>query len=172
MLVPAQLCRDEISRELTARWYIPRFSHYFSGNREEVRIADNAHWRRDFAYEDMHHRLGGYFSYAYNESARSMSNFGLVGFQKNNIAFLREVKAHILHMIVTGQAHRIEFWAFTDNPVMKLYRRWAEQYGGVEIATLHRVAFYEGAYHDMSVFEFLREDILSHITVLPEVCYE
>ena len=48
MLVPAQLYKEELKRELISRWYEPRYSHYFAGWKDELSIADNANYRRDY----------------------------------------------------------------------------------------------------------------------------
>lgn len=161
MLVPAQLYHDELKRELIARWYEPRYSHYFAGERGSNDIADNAFWRRDFVYLDEDNKLAGYFGYAFNETSKSMINFGLIGFKKNNTRMIREVLCHVRHMFKSGQAQRADFIAFADNPACKLYRRFAAQYGGDEVAHLHRVAYYDGSFHDTVMWEFLAENVLA-----------
>ena len=163
MLVPAQLYKEELKRELISRWYEPRYSHYFAGWKDELSIGDNANYRRDFAYLDAEGKLAGFFSYRYNNSDRGMDNFGLMGFKDNNIPMVREVIKHCLEMFTSGQAQRLEFWAFADNPVCKLYRRFAKNYGGVEVAHLHRTVFYDGKYHDSVVWEFLVEDVMRKV---------
>ena len=163
MLVPAQLYENELKRELIARWYDPRYSHYFAGERSSNDIADNAFWRRDFAYIDDEGNVCGYFGYAFNESTKSMYNFGLIGFCKNNSQMLSDVISHVLMMFSTKQAQRAEFWCFADNPVYKLYRRFCRNYGGIEVAYLHRTAYYDGVFHDTIIFEFLSEYVLPNI---------
>ncbi len=163
MLVPAQLYKDEIKRELIARWYDPKYTHYFTGGREEVEIGNNQLWRRDFAYLDDDNKLAGYFSYRFNDGDKSMGSFGLIGFKANNLPFVREVVAHCLNMFTTGQVQRAEIWAIADNKVCKLYRRFANQYGGKEMAQLHRTTFYDGKYHDSVVWEFLAENVLAKL---------
>ena len=63
-------------------------------------------------------------------------------------------------MVRSGCVQRIEFWAIADNPVCKLYRRFAKQFGGKQVAYLHRTEYYEGKYHDSICWEFLMEDML------------
>lgn len=160
MLVPAQNYKDELQRELIARWYDPKYSHYFAGERGGSNIADNAFWRRDFVYIDDDGNIAGFFGYAFNETSKSMYNFGLIGFRDNNTRMIYEIIAHVRMMFETHQAQRAEFWAFADNPANKLYKRFCRKYGGREAAHLHRTTYYDGAYHDTIVYEFMSESIL------------
>lgn len=160
MLVPAQNYREELQREMIARWYNPKYSHYFAGERGNGNIADNAYWRRDYVYLDDDGEVAGYFGYAFNETSKSMYNFGLIGFRDNNTHMVYEVLSHILYMFKSHQAQRAEFWAFNDNPANKLYKRFCRKYGGREAAHLHRSAYYDGAYHDTTIYELMCESVL------------
>ena len=163
MLKPAQLYKDEIKKELTARWYDVRYQHYFAGARDELSIPDNAYWQRHYAFIDQQGVLSGYFCYKFNEIDKSIGNFGFIGFKHNNMEFIKEVTEHILHMFSTGQAQRAEIWAIADNRACSLYRRFAKQYGGKEVAHLHRTTYYDGSFHDTLVWEFLSEDIIQSV---------
>lgn len=160
MLVPAQNYINELKRELIARWYDPEYSHYFAGERGDINIADNAYWRRDYVYLDDGGNVAGFFGYAFNETSKSMYNFGLVGFRDNNLRMVYEVLNHVLTMFKTHQAQRAEFWAFADNPVISLYKRFCHKYGGREATRLHRTTYYDGAYHDTIIYEFMSESVL------------
>ena len=158
MLVPAQLYKEEIKRELTARWYDDKYQWYFAGWKEETTIGDNANYRKDFAYIDKDDKLAGFFSYGFNETDKSMSQFGLIGFKDNNIPFVHEVLSHVKSMFRCGIAQRAEIWAFADNPVCKLYRRFVKQYNGTQVAYCHRTSYFNGRYHDSIAWEWLVED--------------
>ena len=160
MLRPAQLYKDELNKELIARWYDPRYQHYFAGAREELQLPNNAYWQQHFACIDQHGVLTGYFCYKFNEIDKSLGNFGLIGFKHNNMDFIKEVIKHILYMFETGQVQRAEIWAIADNRVCSLYRRFAKQYGGVQVAHLHRTTYYNGQYHDTIVWEYLVEKVI------------
>lgn len=160
MLVPGQLYKEDIKRELVTRWYEPKYQWYFAGWREETTIGDNANFRRDYAYIDKDNDLAGFFTYAFNETDRSMNNFGLIGFKNNNIPFVQEVLHHVMNMFASGEAQRAEVWAYADNPVCKLYRRFAEQYNGTQIAYCHRTNWFDGKYHDSIAWEWLVENVI------------
>lgn len=172
MLVPAQLYKEELKKELISRWYDPKYAHYFAGWRDELSIGDNANFRRDFAYIDDDGKLAGFFSYRYNSGDKGMDNFGLIGFRDNNIPMILEIKHHVIDMFYKHEAQRAEFWASADNPICKLYRRLANALGGKEVAHLHRTTFYEGKYHDSIVWEFLIEDVLPIIEPRYKAAYE
>lgn len=157
MLVPAQLYKEEIKAALVARWYDPKYQYYFSGERYEITIEDNAEHRRSFAHVDKDGNLTGFFTYNYNDASRSISGIGLISFTDNGGSLLLDVIRHVTYMLNT-EAQRVEFWAFTDNPANEQYIKLIERYGGHRVAELHRTNFFNGKYHDCVVYELLVED--------------
>lgn len=155
MLYPAQLYREELKRKLVEHWYDTKYSYYFSGSAYEVTPPDNNETRHDFVHLDKDGNVDGYFSYQIDWQARSLYNFGLVGFKDKNADFIRDCLVNVNKMIANG-IKRCEFWAWSDNErANRLYRRLIEEYGGQIVGHLHNNGFFEGKYHDTTIYEIL-----------------
>lgn len=155
MLYPAQLYREELKRKLVEHWYDAKYSYYFSGSAYEFNPPDNNETRHDFVHLDKGGNVDGYFSYQIDWQARSLYNFGLIGFADNNTMFLRDCVHRIEDMVDQG-IRRAEFWAWSDNPVNKFYERMIKRYSNGRVAgRLHNSGFFEGKYHDTTIYEIL-----------------
>lgn len=158
MLVPAQLYREELKNKMIACWYEPKYKYYFSGEYNEIKIADNAYWRRDFVHLNSKGEVDGYFCHNYNDACKSMNGFGLISFSDSGALLVREVIEYIMKMFEV-EAQRAEFFAFADNPAVKLYDKLIKRYGGKFIGRLTRSAYFCGEYHDCVFYEILKEDL-------------
>ena len=154
MLLPAQLYREELKNKLIAAWYDPKYKYYFSGSAYELSLPDNNESRHDFVHLDTDGKVDGYFSYQIDWQAKSLYNFGLIGFAENNMDFLRECEKSIEEMVSQG-IRRAEFWAWSENPVNKFYERIMKRYGGQIVGHLHNSGFFGGEYHDTVIYEIL-----------------
>ncbi len=159
MLYPAQLYRGQLNKAMVSCWYKEKYKYYFSGEYREFQIPDNTEYRRDFVHLDKDGEVDGYFSYHYNDGSKALTNFGLIGFSDNNAALLHDAIREIESMFNHG-AQRCEFWAFADNPAIKIYDRLMSKYGGKRVGYLHRSAYFDGAYHDTVMYEILVEDFV------------
>lgn len=158
MLYPAQLYKEELQKKLTACWYDPKYQYFFSGSYELFNIPNDALWRRDFVHLDKDGNVDGYFAYHYEDGGKNMCQFGLISFAKNGTLLTLDVIEHIKNMFKQG-AQRCEFWAFADNPVIPLYEKLVERYGGKKVGTLTRTAYFNGKYHDAYIYEILVENL-------------
>ena len=162
MLYPAQLYKEELKRKLISCWYDPKYKYYFAGDRHEFTIPDNTDWREDFVHLSESGEVDGFFSYNYDDGSKSMRNFGLISFCDNGLDLVQDAIDRIKYMIACG-VQRLEFFAFADNPICKLYNYYIKRYGGEQVCRLHRVAFFDGEYHDSVLYEMQGFD---HGTVL------
>lgn len=158
MLYPAQLYKDELRKKLISCWYDPKYKYYFSGEYNEFVVQDNCYWRHDFVHLDKDGNVDGFFSYNYNDGSKSMSQFGLISFAKNGLPLVKDALARVKYMFEHG-AQRCEFWAFADNPVVKMYDYFIEMYGGSRVGYMHRTAYFDGEYHDTVFYELLAENL-------------
>lgn len=158
MLVPAQLYKEEVKRLLVSKWYDPKYQYYFSGEYNEVQIAADAYWRRDFVHLNSNGEVDGYFSHNYNDGSKSICSLGLISFTDNGFPLLWDVIQYIRSLFNSG-AQRLEFFAFDDNPAIELYTKLINRYGGKYIGTLTRSAYFNGEYHDAVIYEILKEDL-------------
>lgn len=155
MLYPAQLYKEELKRKLIGCWYKPEYDYYFVGDYREFTVPDNTDWRRDFVHLRADGEVDGYFSYHYDEIAKSLSQFGLISFTVNGGALMVDCIRHIDKLISEG-LHRMDWWAVTDNDhANKIYERLIKRYGGTIAGRMHDCNFFSGKYHDSVMYEIL-----------------
>ena len=155
MLYPAQLYREELKNKLIAAWYDPKYKYYFSGSAYELSLPDNNESRHDFVHLDDDGKVDGYFSYQIDWQAKSLYNFGLIGFAENNTLFLRDCIRNISDMKEQG-IRRAEIWAWQKNPANKFYRHMVERYSnGRVVGVLHQSGFFDGEYQNTVIYEIL-----------------
>jgi len=153
MLYPAQLYREELKRKLISAWYDPKYKYYFSGSAYELSIPDNNETRHDFVHLDKDGKADGYFSYQIDWQAKSLYNFGLIGFADDNKMFLLDCVRRIQEM-AQQEIRRAEFCAWSDNPVNKFYERLVEKAHVGRIAgRLWQSGYFDGRYHDTTIYE-------------------
>lgn len=159
MLYPAQLYREELKRKMIECWYNPKYKYYFSGSAYELSIPDNNETRHDFVHLGKNGEIDGYFSYQIDWTAKSLYNFGLIGFKNRNAEFILDCMVDINKMVTNG-IRRCEFWAWANNkPANRLYKRLMEEYGGQQVGYLHGSGFFDGQYQDSIVYEIIfKED--------------
>lgn len=154
MLYPAQLYREELKRKLIGCWYKPEYDYYFLGDYREFSVPDNTDWRRDFVHLDGNGEVDGYFSYHFNELAKSLSQFGLISFTGKGGALMVSCMRHIDKLISEG-LHRMEWWAVVGNPACEMYERLVKRYGGNVAGYMHDCNYFGGKYYDSVMYEIL-----------------
>ena len=161
MFESAHNYKEELKQKLIKCWYKDKYIYYFAGEYNELQIGNNADYRHDLAHiNPVTNEVDGLFSYNYDGRSRSMSGFGLVSFTDNGALLMKDVIKHIIEKFENGDAQRVEFWAFEDNPAVKQYDRIISKYGGKKVGTLHRTNWFDGKYHDCIVYEILAEDLI------------
>jgi hypothetical protein len=159
MLVPAQLHREELKQLTTERWFEERYKWYFAGEYYELQIGDNFQYRRSFACLDSNGKIVGYFSHNYNEHDRRMRDFGLMSFVNGiNRTLVNDVQNYVKDMFLNKGAISLELWAFSDNPVCKLYNHYVKEHGGKKLCELTNSAFFNGKFHNTSIYEIQAEN--------------
>lgn len=154
MLYPAQLYREELKQKLISCWYKPEYDYYFLGEYQEFTVPDNAYWRKDFVHLNANGEVDGYFAYSNNDTAKSLSQFGIISFTGNGGALVRDCIRHIDKLVAEG-LHRMEWWAVVDNPATKIYEKLIERYGGNVAGYMHDCYYFGGRYHDSVMYEIL-----------------
>ena len=161
MFESAHAYKEELRTKLIKCWYEEKYKYYFAGEYNELQIGNNTDYRHDFVHiNPTTNEIDGFLSYNYDMRARSLSGFGLISFSDNGALLMRNTIRHVMHMFENGDIQRVEFWAFADNPVVKQYSRIISQFGGTEVATLHRTNWFDGRYHDCIVYEILEENLI------------
>lgn len=157
MLYPAQLYENELREKLMSCWYQPEYDWYFGGEYNSLKLTDSHTHQRDFVHISTNGKVDGYFSYMYSGTDRAMTAFSLIGFSKNNSLFIRDILNHITEMFKSN-AQKLEFYAFSENPVNNLYEKTIKRYGGRKVGVLRRHRYFNGKCHDCNIYEILNED--------------
>lgn len=155
MLYPAQLYREELKQKLVAAWYDPKYKYYFSGSAYECSIPDNNDTRHDFVHLGKDGKVDGYFSYQIDWRAKSLYNFGLMGFADDNKRFVLDCVRRVQEMASQG-IRRAEFWAWSANPVNKFYERLITKKSfvtGKIAGRLTQAGYFDGEYQDSVIYE-------------------
>lgn len=159
MLRPAQLYREELNKKYVNTWYDPKYMYYFEHGCEELKIPDNNYEKRNFVCVDSNDTVTGYFSYSIDWRARSIYSIGAMSFIDNNAIFMRDVLNHFKDMFTNHNVQKLEFWAYTDNPVNKTYARLIKKFEGREVGILRKSNMtMDGQLHDTVIYEILKED--------------
>ena len=154
MLYPAQLYREELKCKLIECWYKPEYDYYFMGEYSEFNVCDNAYWRTDLVHLDENGEVDGYFSYQKNDAAKSISQFGLISFTGKGGALVWDCIQHIDKLVSEG-LHRMEWWAVSDNPANKIYKKLIKRYGGRIAGRMRDCNYFGGKYHDSVMYEII-----------------
>lgn len=75
--------------------------------------------------------------------------------------FGKDILQMIDNIFTKFNLNKIEWTAYSDNKVIRSYRKFCKRYGGREIGTLHQhCLLMDGKVHDTTLFELMREDYL------------
>ena len=157
MLYPAQLYKEELKQRLISCWYKPKYKFYFGDEYNEFEVPAHSNGRRDFVHLDEQGHVDGYFSYWYNKVAKSLNNFGLISFTNNGFPLIRDAEAHVVELMNNNEVRRLEFWAFEDNPVNNLYKRFMKKYDGKIAGYLRDTEWFDGKYHNTIIYEIIKK---------------
>lgn len=96
--------------------------------------------------------LLGYFSYSINWRTRTLYNFGLYSFSKNNPIIGIDIYRQLKQIIKINKIHRAEYSVISGNPVEKHYNKIAKHYGGKKFIFTDTTMDKYGNYHNDTVY--------------------
>mgnify|MGYP006380560877 CR=1 FL=1 len=159
MLKPAQLYRDEVTKKYVETWYDLKYMWYYTHGCEELKLPDSNYEKHNFVCVNSGDAVTGYFSYSIDWRAKSIYSVGAMSFVDNNVLFMRDILNHFKDMFENHNIQRLEFWAYTDNPVNKTYSKLVSKFGGREVGILRKSNMaMDGKLHDTVIYEILKED--------------
>ena len=160
MIKPAQLYTEELKRLYCETWYDPKYIYYHSDiGTQELQFSDNNYERHSFAILE-NNEVVGYISYRLNWAAKVTYNFGIISF-KQSLVFGKDLMKIIDDIFMKYKMNKMEFHAFSDNPVIKHYYNFINRFGGREVGILKESALLmDGKLHDSVMFELLLKDYL------------
>ena len=160
MIKPAQLYTEELKRLYCETWYDPKYIYYHSDiGTQELQFSDNNYERHSFAILE-NNEVVGYISYRLNWAAKVTYNFGIISF-KQSLVFGKDLMKIIDDIFMKYKMNKMEFFAFSDNPVIKHYYNFINRFGGREVGILKEsVLLMDGKLHDSVMFELFAKDYL------------
>lgn len=160
MIKPAQLYTEELKRLYCETWYDPKYIYYHSDiGTQELQFSDNNYERHSFAILE-NNEVVGYISYRLNWASKVTYNFGIISF-KQSLVFGKDLMKIIDDIFMKYKMNKMEFYAFSDNPVIKHYYNFINRFGGREVGILKESALLmDGKLHDSVMFELFAKDYL------------
>lgn len=155
MLKNALPYKEELIKKFQEVWYNVDYQYYSGGTgNRNLMIPDNNYEDHCFASIDRNGKVVGYIAYHVDYAAMSCCNFGAISFDRGNLTFTKDLFQAIDDIFTKYHMNRIDFWAFTDNPVVPTYHRLVEKYGGRVVGILEDTAkLIDGKLHSSIIFE-------------------
>lgn len=166
MLRPAKLYEEKLKQLYVDMIYDIQNQYYIGYIGDNCLTLSDNNWNcREYACITVDKagvtKVIGFFRYSINISANSVSSIGIVSFDKGNPVFIMDIYYHIHELFIKYNMDRIEFSAYTDNPVIAAYHRFCIHCGGSSVGVKHQCSrLMDGKLHDMEEFEILKQDYL------------
>lgn len=164
MLAPAQLYRKELQTENIKTWYLPENIYYnASTGNNYIEILEDNYNCHQFVSIDKNNNIIGYISYDINWKTMSVTNLGIISYQKGNINFIKDVYQAIIDIFQKYHMNRLEWFCIRDNPALKSYEKIVLRFGGSKCGEFTQsVKLMDGKLHDCVYFEILSTSFLLH----------
>ena len=160
MLKPAQLYREQLrEKELTSMYDInDRYFHSWCGAAVTDLKDDN--WNNHiFVSVNDKDEVIGFIAYEVDHNALSTNSWGIVSFDKGNLAFIKDVYQAIYDVFYKYNFNRIEWCCYADNPAIRGYRNFIKRVGGIECGYKRQnKMLLDHTIHDTVEFEILKEE--------------
>lgn len=162
MLEPAMLHKEAVLNGLKKHIYNDEMTYYSGWNGFELpEIPDKFDgWDCKYAILDDsdNNKVIGYFCYTYDMHNRSVSNFGLYSFDKNNATIGKDILREMRHIIKDYKPHRIEWRMVGGNPVECHYDKFCKRYNGKKFVFTDVFKDRYGKYHNDVMYELIFKD--------------
>ena len=160
MLVPAILYKEEITRKIREKWHTKDAYNFTGGNFSNndvlirfVVLGSEGHFQ--YAVLDGE-KLVGYFTYCIDYKNKQANSFGLFNLtDKPSIVLMRDVNKEMKRLMENRWVHRISWWAFSENPACRGYRKFCEDNGGEVIVIKDDHIGVDCYYHDSLIFQII-----------------
>lgn len=158
MLVPAISRKEDLLREFSRVIYSEGYFYYcgYAYCHELPKIEPQNNVFQWAVVNPKTDKVVGYIAYRIDAICDSVYNFGVYGFEKNNILLARDLFAKLDELILRHR--RIEWRCVSNNPVLKDYQKFCKKHKGHE-AVLHQCCkSLDGSFVDDHVFEILSDE--------------
>lgn len=160
MLRAAQLYEDELRTMFIEQWYKPENIFYDGGAGDSFgELPAENYENHCFVSVDGDDNVIGYIAYSVDWAAMSVSNLGIISFDKGNLLFAKDVWKAICDIFEVYHMNRLSFWCFADNPAIKAYRNFIRLHGGRECGYRRQSSkLQDGKLHDDVEFEIMASE--------------
>lgn len=164
MLKPAQSYKEELLKEIVNMWYGEKTMYWNCSSYDSIiTLSDDNYYTHQFVSVDAKGVLQGYVTYEVDRVANKASGFGIISFNRKPLVFAADIKQVISDIFKKFGFSKIEFFAYADNPAIKIYRKFIAKYGGREIGVFRDTAkLQDGKMHDGVMFELFNENFKQH----------
>lgn len=102
-----------------------------------------------------HDKVIGYFCYVYDLHSKSLNNFGLYSFDRNNPIIGKDILHEIRRIIQEYKPHRMEWRMIGGNPVERHYDTFCKKYHGKKFVLTDAIRDRQGIYHNDVIYEIV-----------------
>lgn len=156
MLMPALLYKEEITTELKKHIYESEMLFYSGWNGYNIPDFPDEFDGYNYRYAILDHdKVIGYFCYVYNLHSKSLNNFGLYSFDRNNPIIGKDILHEIRRIIQEYKPHRMEWRMIGGNPVERHYDTFCKKYHGKKFVLTDAIRDRQGIYHDDVIYEIV-----------------
>lgn len=156
MLMPALLYKEEITTELKKHIYESEMLFYSCWNGYNIPDFPDEFDGCNYRYAILDHdKVIGYFCYVYDLHSKSLSNFGLYSFDRNNPIIGKDILHEIRRIIQEYKPHRMEWRMIGGNPVERHYDTFCKKYHGKKLVLTDAIRDRQGIYHDDVIYEII-----------------
>lgn len=158
MLKPALLYQSELMEKFNSIMYTEDYYYYMGyvncGEQLELIPQDD---KVMLASVDNDDKVIGLLKYRTDYINLSVSNFGIISFDKGNVIFGIDLLKEFDKLYHTF--HRIHWWMVGSNPVKKHYDYIVKKYGGYVSHSHDCIRHPNGEYEDSYHYEIINNDI-------------
>ena len=159
MLKPAQLYEEELQKKNVEIWYNEKYMYYSTTGMHTIQLEDNNCDKHQFVSVDKNNNVIGYISYNVDWCALNADNFGIMSYEIGNIEFIKDCYQVVYDLFKKYHMNRIGWFAFSDNPAVKGYKKFINKHGGKQCGYARQVCkLIDGKLHDVIEFEILAKE--------------
>lgn len=162
MLKSAHLYKEKLMKAQYESWYDLNNQFWNCGCYDsEITLPENNYDTHTFVSVDSNDKVIGYIVYGVDQIALKACGFGIISFDKGNPLFAKDLYQCLLDIFYKYNLNKIEFMAYTDNPVIDAYRRFIKKVGGNSCGVTRQTSMLlDHKLHDSEAFEIMKSEFV------------
>jgi hypothetical protein len=158
MIKSAHLYKEQLEKKIYESWYSLQ-NQYWNGSCSDwmIKLSEDNWSQHQFVTVDKNDNVTGYITYSVDHQSLKAYCWGIISFVKGNLYFAQDLYQAIHDIFYKYNLNKIEFCAYTDNPVINAYRNFIGKVGGTIIGIHHEsTMLLDHKLHDTEEFEIMK----------------